>query len=513
MQNKPQSTVTQLGFTPTKEQLDILEAFNAHRVIKVNASAGTGKSSTLLFLANSYNDPNVSSLYVCFNKSVQLEAERKFPERVKCLTTHGLAGEAKAMLDVNDELIKYENKYRLKCTTPSGIADYYVLPAVVVNNDVILTPAGLGLFVQKTLHRFQYSADSGIRKHHVPQRELAKKFDGLDFNYEPVVELIISVAKRLWTDRITPGNGVGFEFDTYLKVFQLEKRKLDYDVIFLDEAQDSNDCVLDIINNQKHAKIVYVGDTFQSIYAFRGAKNAMEVINAPTFLLSKSFRFGQEIADLATVIIKKKMKIKGFEKINSKIDKVKSTKYTMLFRTNQALVDKAIELIKQRKKILVDAGVKNFTHMLESCVSLHKGRSGYHDAIKPFANWKEFLVAAEEDPEYKRLAKIVESGKAKYYLDCLKQIVAESTEHKQNQYQPKQYDVLLTTAHKAKGKEWSNVIIGDDFDLKTIFKEEEEQGYDQQEVNLFYVACTRAINTLQLCAGIEEYIYIGEQDD
>lgn len=38
--------------------------------------------------------------------------------------------------------------------------------------------------------------------------------------------------------------------------------------------------MLDVIMNQEHCKIVYVGDSFQSIYQWRQAVNAMENIRA-----------------------------------------------------------------------------------------------------------------------------------------------------------------------------------------------------------------------------------------
>lgn len=42
--------------------------------------------------------------------------------------------------------------------------------------------------------------------------------------------------------------------------------------------------------------------------------------------------------------------------------------------------------------------------------------------------------------------------------------------------------------------EWDNVVIASDFDLDLIFSDERLQ----QEVNLFYVACTRAVKELYL---------------
>ena len=134
----------------------------------------------------------------------------------------------------------------------------------------------------------------------------------------------MSVAERLWRDKVNPKSPVKIEHDTYQKLYQLSKPVLPYDIIYLDEAQDSSPVVLDIIKQQEHCKVVYVGDTYQSIYAFRQAVNAMEKIKAPTKVLSKSFRYGQEIADLATFIIDGNIQVKGMESIDSKVAKIVS---------------------------------------------------------------------------------------------------------------------------------------------------------------------------------------------
>lgn len=486
-----------LGFIPTAEQLAILDAARQHRVLKINSCAGSGKSSTLRLLAENFRR---NSLYVCFNQSVKQDAVGKFPAHVKCLTTHGLAGrflnELQSKAGGAGELITPQTRSKLKCTRPSAVADYFKITPIFRNGLPIVTSGAIATFAINTVSRFQNSADRVIERHHVPQFEISKKLSALHLKTEPLVKQVLEIAKRLWTARITPGNGVGFEFDTYLKLWQLSNPKLNYDIIYLDEAQDSNDCVLDVIRRQEHCKIVYVGDTFQSIYAFRGATNAMEVIAAPACLLSKSFRFGQQIADLASKIISNKISITGADK-PSVLGRVTSPRYTMLFRTNQALIEKAISLVQQNKRILCDGNIANFKAMLSSCDNLHKGnmRGVFHEEVKRYSNWADFMIDAAEDPELLRIAKVVEAGKSKTYMSALEKITMVSTETKGSL---PEYDILLTTAHKSKGKEWDSVIIADDFDLKTIAKSETEEGYDQQEVNLFYVACTRAINVLQL---------------
>jgi len=76
--------------TLTQEQASILEAVKSgDPLIKINAFAGTGKTTTLLAIANELK--NRSILYLAFNKSIQLEAKSKFPYNTLVKTTHSIA--------------------------------------------------------------------------------------------------------------------------------------------------------------------------------------------------------------------------------------------------------------------------------------------------------------------------------------------------------------------------------------------------------------------------------------
>ncbi|WP_194145629.1 ATP-binding domain-containing protein, partial [Helicobacter apodemus] len=63
----------------------------------------------------------------------------------------------------------------------------------------------------------------------------------------------------------------------------------------------------------------------------------------------------------------------------------------------------------------------------------------------------------------------------------------------------KEADFILTTGHKSKGLEWECVEIMDDFiDLKDIASNKKETIVAKEELNLLYVAITRATQTLYL---------------
>ena len=69
----------------------------------------------------------------------------------------------------------------------------------------------------------------------------------------------------------------------------------------------------------------------------------------------------------------------------------------------------------------------------------------------------------------------------------------------------KEAKILMTTAHKSKGCEYKNVVLANDFPLDA-HQPNPMQKMHQQELNLLYVACTRAINKLQVPALLKHYL-------
>lgn len=472
---------------PTKEQQDIINTFKTTRVLKVNACAGSGKSSTLKMLANDNQQP---SLYICFNKSVAEEAREKFPNHVECRTTHSLAY-AEHGKHVAHKLKRPVGTYRNVAGTSSEIAKYYRISDYHIGNDEIKATT-IASFARTAVERFQCSTEEKFSSKLLPYYEittLKKNHPGLDIKDFGTV--VLKYARKLWMDRTNPASEVICTPDTYLKLWQLSKPVLNYDIIYVDESQDSNPTVLDVVRRQTQSKVCYVGDTHQSIYQFRGAVNAMELIDAPSLTLSKSFRYGQKIADIANWLIGDEMEVKGLESINSIVKDVASDQYTMIFRTNGALFERAVDLIAQGKEVFCEVDTKGFIKKLESADSLYrKNFTGVkHEDITPYSSWSDLKTASEEEPELKRLARIVESKQTTKYVSTLSNLKSKAGA-----------SILLTTAHKSKGMEWDNVIVADDFPIKPCMQD----NTNTQEINLFYVAVTRAIKTLQLPYEIQE---------
>lgn len=485
---------------PTPQQLScIAAAVDATiELLKIEACAGAGKTSTLTMMAEANVVP---SIYLAFNKVTADEGTEKFPSHVLCKTTHSVAYSVFGAR-MRNKLSRPKGGYVNVAGTGSEIGRYFRIEPIEHAREVVLSAAYLGLLVKTTVARFEQSADSELSVKHTPYGELMEKQKSLTFNVSAAQQTILHYAKKLWEERINLRSVVLATHDTYLKMYQLSKPVLGaYDVLYVDEFQDTTPCVLDIVMQQVgRMKIVMVGDARQAIYGWRGAVNAMQMVNAPSRSLTKSFRYGQAVADIATTVLEGALQIEGNENIKSVVgftDKVDRSKpYTRLFRTNAALLASAIMEIQKGTKISIEIDVKDFVKLMESAIALRDGvkKNVKHDKVLPYNEWAELVEESKHDAELGRVAKIVGNGDAEEWIEILQNHNNSSTPH-----------VTFTTAHKSKGREFSQVIVEGDF--KSALNEDGEFiGLSEEEQNLLYVACTRAIDVLEYNQTVVEYL-------
>jgi hypothetical protein len=477
---------------PTNQQEYCIELAKAEAMSKIEAGAGAGKTSTLKLISE--NIP-ARSLYLAFNKVTAVEAEERFPAHVMCMTTHSLAYRAFGIA-LQSKLSRPKGAYKNVAGTGSEIARFYGIKDVYgFARDRVATAAAIGLFVKQTVENFQQSADSKVAMKHVPFKGTEK----LREEAPSSISAIHQYAVKLWEDRINPGSEVLATHDTYLKLYQLSKPRLSYEVLYVDEFQDTTPCVLDIVLNQKDtAKIIIVGDRRQAIYGWRGAVNAMQMVDCKTAPLSQSFRYGQGIADVASAVLDHDMTLTGRKDINCTVgfDVVDRTKPHMyLFRTNTLLLIEAVEALGRGEKIKIEIDVKDFVKMLQSADALYRGdiKNVKHEEILPYATWYDFIEEMEQSSggPLKRVVGIIEGGTVDKFIATLESYVA-----------PASAIATYTTAHKAKGREEEQVMLADDF--ASHYDKGEWKGLSEAEQNLLYVAVTRAKRVLGINRSVWE---------
>lgn len=489
---------------PTKEQELIIEAAKLGENLAIQAMAGSGKTSTLVMVSNEVVKP---SLYLAYNKAMADEAKEKFPDHVEVRTTHSLAY-AHIGHEYQHKLSRPRGAYVNVAGTGSEIGRYYRIKSIDLSGDNKLSSAAIGLAIRATVNTFEHSSDTQLADKHIPQglmEEFKRKRGFVESTFR---KLVLKHAKMLWKDRIDIDSDVLCTHDTYMKLFQLSKPVLNgYDIIYLDEGQDTNKCLLDIFVRQTCQKII-VGDSYQSIYQWRGSMDAMSEVGHKTLHLTQSFRFGNQVASIATNVLREKSTgeikavVRGLDSIQDEVglDIQVPYPYTMLYRTNAALLSEAVTLITNNVKVNIESDMKDFVKMLTSALALYKGvmKDVKHEEITPFNTWQELETEAKHKGELSRIASIIKNGSVLRYLKVL-----------ETHYNTDKPEVILTTAHKSKGREWDNVILADDYPSPYDSKGK-YVGLHEQERNLLYVACTRAKKKLRYNDSVEDMLAIGE---
>ena len=266
---------------PSPEQDAIVAARRAdpQGSLRVLAFAGTGKTTALQLLAEA--DP-APGLYLAYNKGAQLAARARFPAHVACRTIHSLAFRAMGMAGQQHRL---ERKLAGR-----DVAELLAIPALDG-----LRPSFWGHGVIAAVRNFTHDgAARAIGPEHLPPLPRGADRAG------PV----LAWARQAWALMRDPAGALPLEHDAYLKMWQLEGARLpdQAEVLYVDEAQDADPVTLAILQAQ-HRPTVWVGDPWQSIYRFRGSVDAMRTIDAPQLPLTRSWRFGEELARVARAIL------------------------------------------------------------------------------------------------------------------------------------------------------------------------------------------------------------------
>lgn len=475
MQTEEQGLIVDYSCSPKKPDL------------KVEAAPGSGKTRVLSWVAEA--NPDKRSLYLAFNRSIAAESKEKFPYDVTTSTIHGMAyREYGRMLDEAGKLLD-----RVK---PDDLIDKSPFFQNILKNLTNKTQADnaktFAAILLEIIIEFQQSADSRITRLHINYKAQRLKKEK---SFKSNDKLLVERAREIWKEMININVKTPASHDTYLKMWQLEKPELkQYDLIMIDEFQDSNPCVIDIINQQRHAQKIYVGDSDQAIYQFRGSINALNKIsNAKELTLSRSFRFGETIAYIANVILMNKYQNLNFQKVKGNpdiIDKVLSyneglfgKEHAVICRTNSGALNELFKYQKEGISINSHFDYHAISKLLWSALHLkwNKIPEKEETYVSKLGTWEKFIESSNYDPEIRSIRNIIKKH-GKFLVEMLDEL--DKFENNKDGL------VTITTAHKAKGLEFISVRISDDFFFGVNTPE--------SEYNLFFVAVTRAIEEIDL---------------
>lgn len=454
-------------------------------ITKVSAYAGTGKTTALTALSVQQATSQKRGLYLAFNKAAEMDAKKRFPAKfVTTKTVHALA------------FARFGGRYVHKLRTMKtveviklmGLSWDWRFAKMVLDTVIAWCASDMTVFPVTAMSIDGKPIDTPVRLAYAAQ-----------------------IAHQLWNRMVDVADEVPMPHDGYLKLFQLSQPSLAVDYLMLDEGQDTNPVTWDIVKRQA-CPVVIVGDKYQSIYQFRGAFNAMDLTKADQeFPLTQSFRFGPGVARIANTLLwgfySETTPLEGLGPA-TKVARIDAyTRHAVIARTNATVFAYAVTGLRAGKRLGFVGGVASYG--FEKIVDTWHLANGQNELVRDpflrdFPSFNDLAIYAENanDFEAKRMVEVVKSYGAEIetIVPAIHAAAAPSLDGA---------DMVLTTAHKSKGLTLPAVKLADDFPgligIDGIPLPPEL--LNRQEVNLLYVAMTRASHHLQVNSTTLEYLH------
>lgn len=492
-------------YAPSKYQQAILDWLtNETGSALVQARAGSGKTSTLVMLANAMPRRNRAT-FLAFNKSIATELQTKLPDHVSASTFHSFT---------YGPLRRYvEQKERTKIS-PRTWVDSRKVDSIYDAN----YPNMLGA-------RSATTKLVGLMKAHglLPEcshdelAALMAHFD-VECDDENVTQLeVMNMAQTVLTLNNRQLMTIDFDDMLYLPiVFGLKLETFDY--VMVDESQDTNEIQRAILRKICHAKtrVIAVGDEAQAIYGFRGASSdsmaqIQREFDCVTLPLSISYRCPASVIRLAQQIVPdieaRDGAPEGMVEYPASYKVSEFTPDTLVICRNTApLVKVAYRLIRERVACRflgreIGAGL---TALIKRVAGKRTTLAELPDKL---LEWqiREIERAVKQRQEgriqtitdkVETLLTLIESmtpGDRANGIPGLLSIITDMFADKKGKM------VTFATIHKSKGLEAPHVVILDEQLMPSKYAKQEWQL--QQEHNLRYVAITRSLERLSFVSS------------
>lgn len=466
-------------FTPTDEQLAALAAYRTGDDLIIEAGAGTGKTATLTLLAES--DASRRGQYIAFNRAIVLEAQERMPSHVNASTAHSLAFRA-----VGHRFAHRLNGPRMRSHEIAQRMRISPVSLRVGTDAKMLGAPYLAGLVMRAITLFCQSADAVPGEQHFPY------VDGIDLptadgkrgwtNNRQLRRYLLPCLVEAWADVQSENGQLPYKHEVYLKAFQLSGPRISADVIFFDECQDVSPVLASIVAQQTHAQRIYVGDASQAIYGFTGAVDALSQLKATgaaTTTLSQSFRFGDAVAEVANRVLATlptDMRLSGTPAINSVVGPMAEPD-AILCRSNACAVRTLMDEADRGRRAHLVGGGAEVAAFARAADELQETGTTQHQELACFTSWGEVQEYVHQDPqggELKLLVDLVDRFGAWTIIAALERMPRECNA-----------EVVVSTAHKAKGRQWHAVQLAGDFP-------DDPDETSEDERRLLYVAVTRA---------------------
>lgn len=546
-----------MSITYTPEQVDIFEFVrigSSHGII--DAVAGAGKTTTIMESAR-FVENKSDVLFCAFNNSIANEIANRFHEKgmheITVKTIHALGRQILQSNNRTGQSIQLQNeKYRelLKSPDLQSLLEPLHRRVIIINN---LDPD------DEFDDRQKYAKNNLIKMFNNRLLDINQKYRATltKDNIEDFEELIIhfGIFNEVEIKKKNYKNELEFYYESH-KILLEEGNKLSekamiidftdmlylpykwnlfpsnkFSFLFIDECQDLSKAQLAVAvkYGRKGGRILAVGDPRQSIYGFTGAdidsfNRVKEYTCARQLPLNTSFRCPKKVIDIAKTIREDITGIKEdegvvktilFEEVVNLakpgdliISRIKAPLVILVFN----FIDKNIKVKIHEDEVLeIINELKNIFKQDELNVVISSLNNEF-DELKEavLKRWKwiikkdaERIIDATERNLYKESEINYLETKLEFFHKKYEQWKDECPTILEILRKIKIYisatdnPIKLSTIHRAKGLENERVFIID-YDKLPMSRLEQKDWEKIQEINLKYVAVTRAMQELFL---------------
>lgn len=483
------------SFPPSPEQTAIFDALKYDdRNLHIDAKAGTGKSTTLLWAMSLMK--RGSAALMAFNKEIVTDIEPKCPDFVTVKTAHSFGYAALAK--------KFGRLY---------VDDYKVLNLLKKGWPSLLNPDGYSSKEKMKVVSRLYETKELINKMRLCLVDWNNKEEiiGLIMRYNinidtlnDVLEIIPDVFKQLMESE----NHIDFTDMMWMPIM-LDLEIPQFDMLFIDEAQDFNNLMIAYAERMAGKRVIFVGDKFQSIYKFAGANAEsipalIEKFDAVSLPLNQCYRCGSKIIEKAQTIVPEiyahpstgEGVVDVLDVLSNEIEEGSM----IVSRRNAGLVKPCFKLLRDGKKAIIKG--RDIGGGLIRLIDQQKS-SDINDLMDKLESWKE-----------KKMEKILSSEKINFsaidgtedQFECVKAIAeecdsVEEVKGKINRiFSEDRKGIVLSSIHRSKGLEADHVSIINYPRVRLNYERMTDEDH-QQEANLEYVSLTRAKKRLDLISS------------
>jgi F-box protein 18 (helicase) len=456
---------------PTEEQNVIIRKVKESTSnIVINALAGTGKTTTLEMVQTASKQQPI--LYLAFNTKVAKEAEEKFSSTTTVRTLNSLGHRvwmANRSINLNPKKTQDLLRDMIKEMPKDASREVWDCFFEVVQG--VSMAKALGYIPDGKFTNVKRLTDKATLHAH-----LEEKPDELTSD---LIDAVLALSIQTAFDGLIDFNDQLYMPTLFGGTFPR------YPLVMGDEVQDFSPLNHAMLDKLAKGRFIGVGDPWQSIYAFRGAKTRSmqeltERFKADVFTLSLCFRCPKPIVEAAQwrAPALRWAKEKGTYAILKDLCLSSIPDgAAIICRNNAPLFKLAMRLLQAGRSVSVagsDIGPKIIAIMRR----LGSEDMSMAQTLSAIENWRN----AKLDRESKTAEDIAECMKVFAGFGKTLSLAIAHAEHLFKQ----QGTISLTTGHKSKGLEWNTVYHLDPWLCSN----------EDQDKNLRYVITTRARENL-----------------